>query len=453
MKLFWKLFLILLLAMLGAATVSSWLSHRWLLESQQISRRLDALGGLGEKAANLYLERGPRSLDAWLTRNMPKQHAEAFLLDADGFNLLPHFVPSELDAFISDALSGQGPKRLIDPPDMLLVRPLVAGGETFYWVVHARIPPEAMRERRTQALLLRLLLAAVALLLVSWLLSRIFVRPIQGLQQAALQLGRGDMQTRAPEGISDRGDEIGELARTFDGMAAQLAQLMGSHKQLLRDISHELRSPLARLEVALELARNAAGDAAVQELDRIALEAGRLNDLIGEVLALARFEQGAVVLRREEVQMDALLREIVADAAFEAETVGKSVRMKDDAPLLMLRGDRLWLARALDNVIRNALRHTPDGASVDICARKQADALAIEVRDHGAGADEASLPHLFEPFFRADSRRERGRERTTGGYGLGLAIARQVIEAHEGDIRAENARDGGLLVRISLPLS
>jgi signal transduction histidine kinase len=327
---------------------------------------------------------------------------------------------------------------------MLSIRPVTARGRLFYWLAQARVPPEAMRASRRQALLLRLGLSLAAILLLSWALSRMFVRPVLALRQAATRLGEGDLNARAPEAAARRGDELGDLARAFNRMAAQLERQIESQHRLLRDISHELRSPLARLEAALELARHAP-DGGREELDRIGLEARRLDGLIGEVLALSRLTHESPADDGEAIDMRALLDEVAADAAFEAETGGKRLKTASKAASAVVRGNRKWLARALDNVLRNAIRHTPEGAAVEVTASRRADRLIIEVRDHGDGVDERSLERLFEPFFRA------GQARDGSGHGLGLAIARRVVEAHGGRIEARNAPDGGLIVRIALP--
>ncbi|MDQ6972592.1 MAG: HAMP domain-containing sensor histidine kinase [Mariprofundaceae bacterium] len=447
MRLFWKLFLILLLSMSCIAAASSWFSQRWLLESQQFDQRLDRLSALGQSAADLYTDNGPRSLGRWLRRTMQETHARAFLLDAGGFNLLPRPLPPELGRKISQAVGTQRSLRLIRPPLLLSVSPVISSGETFFWVVSSRIPPQMMRENRQQSLLLRLGIALAAILLLSWLLSRMFTRPIRALQGSAVRLGSGDMQTRSDPALAARGDELGELARSFDGMAAQLESLMSSHKQLLRDVSHELRSPLARLSVALELARHAAGDKADEELSRIGLEADRLNLLIGEVLTLARFEQGAIEGEMRPLDLAELLSQVAADAGFEAEASGKQVQV-GDLSACTIRGDSLWLSRALDNVLRNAVRHTDAGTAVNVSMNNSGQQVRISVRDHGPGVSPDALPRLFEPFYRADAARSPG-----SGYGLGLAIARRVVELHGGSIHAGPAPGGGLTIDILLPLA
>jgi len=448
MRLFWKLFFALLLTMLGIAAASSWFSQRWLLETRQTDMRLTQLAGYADTAANLYVEEGPDALRRWLRNSMRQQHFRGSLLDSEGRDILNLRHPPGLLPRIEEAVAQRRPLQLVQPPHMLAVVPVTTAQGSYFWVANSRIAPDAMQQNRQYALIFRLILGLAVILLVSWLLTRMFTRPIRQLQQSAEQLGSGRMQTRASGPLAARGDELGELARSFDAMATQLEGLMASHKQLLRDVSHELRSPLARLSVALELARDAAGDRAAEELSRIGLEADRLNALIGEVLTLARFEQGVIQADMGEIDLIALLREIVADAAFEAEATGKRLQL-DAVDACRLCGDRLWLGRALDNVLRNAVRHTDTDTAVEISMHRHGKQMQISVRDHGPGVPDDALAHLFEPFFRA----EEARARSSGGYGLGLAIAQRVVELHGGAIHADHASGGGLSVDIRLPLS
>ncbi len=447
MSLFWKLFFALLLSLSAIAAASSWFSQRWLLETRQTELRLAQLAGYADTAANLYIEEGPDALRRWLRNSMRQQHFRGSLLDGEGRDTLNRQLPPGLQPLIEQAIAQQHPVQLVRPPHMLAVVPVTTAQGRFFWVANSRIAPDAIQQNRQYTLIFQLILGLVVILIVSWLLTRIFTRPIRQLQQSAALLGSGRMATRAPDQLAGRGDELGELARSFDTMATQLEGLMASHKQLLRDVSHELRSPLARLSVALELARVAAGDKAEEELSRIGLEAERLNALIGEVLTLARFEQGAIEAEMVETDLTALLNEVIADAAFEAEAAGKLVQT-GALEACRLRGARLWLGRALDNVVRNAVRHTDKGTAVDIDMRCLEGQVNISVRDHGRGVPDDALANLFEPFFRV----EASRSRNSGGYGLGLAIARQVVELHGGSITASHAPDGGLSVDIRLPL-
>lgn len=446
MRLFWKLFFALLLSLLGIAAASSWFSQRWLLQTQQTEQRLNQLASYADTSANLYVEEGPEALRRWLRRTMQQQQFRGFLLDNEGMNVMGRRVPLALSAQIETAMRANKAIKQVRPPHMFAIVPVSTTRGQYYWVASSLIAPDAMQDNRQATLVFQLLLALSLVLLVSWLLSRMFTRPIRQLQMSASHLGSGRMETRTPEALAARRDELGELARSFDAMAAQLQGLMGSHKQLLRDVSHELRSPLARLTVALELARDTAGDAAQEDLSRIGREAERLNELIGEVLSLARFEQGAIEAEMKDLDLTALLGEVAADAAFEAEAAGKRVET-GSMPACRMLGDRLWLHRALDNVLRNAVRHTAAGTAVQVGMQRSDDHVEISVRDHGPGVPETALAHIFEPFFRA----EEARSRSGGGYGLGLAIAQRVVELHAGSITAGHTPDGGLQIGFRFP--
>ncbi|MDX8402064.1 MAG: ATP-binding protein [Mariprofundaceae bacterium] len=448
MRLFWKLLLILLAAMLLAAVAANWIGRQWLAQDQAIESRLVALVQSGEIAASLYRNEGPETCRRWLRRQMRTRHFSGFLLDALGRPLFRRSMPPELARIAERLMRERKPLRRLDPPHLVVALPLDDEKLPMYWLAASRLPPKLMRRSGATQAGIRIGLALLALLLVSALLARMLTRPMAGLANAAQRLGNGELGTRPPAALTARRDELGQLARSFAGMAERIESLVESHKTLLRDVSHELRSPLTRLGVALEIARTrlARGEDAAAELDRIGIEAERLNALIEEVLTLARLDQAALPLREETVDIPALLAHLAEDLAFEAEAQHKRIAL-DTRDALIVRGDPEWLRRALENVARNAIRHAVQ--RIGISARARDDRLEIRIQDDGPGAPEQTLAHLFDPFFRASS----ARERDSGSHGLGLAIARQVVRAHRGTIDATNHPDGGLLVRIRLPLA
>jgi len=443
MRLFWKVFLALMLTLLLTAAMSTWLSQKWLLENQAIEMRLMTLASLGETAVSLYEQESPADYHRWLRHTMRSQKFRGNLIDATGKPLLSRPLPPRLQHLAEQVSAQQKRITIMQSPLLAVATPVQGESKHYYWIASSHLSPEHMREE----IYMRIAIVLLAIGIVSWLLTRMFTRPIRQLQERTVLLGQGSLTTRSPENISTRKDELGDLGRSFDAMAIQLDTLINSHKQLLRDISHELRSPLARLQVALELARNDAGGKAGAELDRIDMEAERLNELIGEVLALARFEEGAVQTRMSRLKLDDMLREIAADATFEAEPAGKSVVTTDFA-VCHIMGDQLWISRALDNVMRNAIRHTAADSSIEVTLTVQDNRACVGIRDHGEGVAETQLAHLFDPFFRISE----AREHDGSGYGLGLAIAKRAVELHGGSIVARNHPDGGLQVDIRLPL-
>jgi two-component system sensor histidine kinase CpxA len=234
-------------------------------------------------------------------------------------------------------------------------------------------------------------------------------------------------------------------------MADRLETLIGSQRRFLRDASHELRSPLARLEVALELARGRAGSELAEPLERIGRESSRLNSLIGQLLELERLASGSPSLDTVDLDVAEILKEIARDAGFEAEARGCGVSL-EVAARPRVEGSAELLRSAIENVVRNAVGHTHEGSEVEVAVGEETDkgrsTAVITVRDHGPGVAVEELPRLFEPFYRvADAR-----ERRTGGVGLGLAITERAIRLHDGEIDAANHPDGGLLVTIRLPV-
>jgi two-component system OmpR family sensor kinase len=290
---------------------------------------------------------------------------------------------------------------------------------------------------------------ALASLAVAALLAWYLLKPIRTLRQAFDAAAHGDLDVRIGSNMGRRRDELADLGHDFDGMAARLKLLMDGQRRLLHDVSHELRSPLARLQAAVGLARQQPGDVEGW-MDRIERESIRMDKLVDELLTLSRVEAGMGDNREDNVDLVELVNDVVQDASFEVDPT--SVRIAFDMDLAALgdvsiKGNAEMLHRALENVVRNAARHTPPGARVHIAGwrgrlRRETH---IMIGDEGPGVPAGELQSIFEPFFRGAAARE------TRGHGLGLAIARRVVEAHGGSIRASNLTPGGLAVEICLP--
>jgi signal transduction histidine kinase len=285
-----------------------------------------------------------------------------------------------------------------------------------------------------------LFVLAVGVLLCYWLAYHL-TRPVRRLQRAVERFGRGDLSARSG---SVRRDELGELGRTFDRMADRMETLLAAERRLLLDISHELRSPLARLNVALELARS--GDDLERALNRIGKESDRLNELVGQLLQVTRAEGDPGSLRRDSVQLDELVEQLVDDSSIEAASRGCALKYDTREPATVA-GDPELLRRAVENVLRNAIRHSPRDTAVEVKLARANGRVVVDIRDHGPGVPEDALPRLFDAFYRVES----DRNRTSGGIGLGLSIARRAIELHKGKIRARNAGPG-LEVELDLPV-
>jgi signal transduction histidine kinase len=276
--------------------------------------------------------------------------------------------------------------------------------------------------------------------LMGWVLAAHIAAPLRRLRRLVDQFGRGDLAARTH---SARKDEIGELARSFDEMAGRIETLLSAERRLLQDVSHELRSPLTRLDVAVDLASTS--DDPAEYLGRIKRDIGRLSVLVNELLQLTRAEGDPSAHNLEPLPLDELLDGLVEDCEVEAEAKGCSLKRTKTDPCLV-NGQPELLRRAVENVVRNAIRHAPGETAVEIGLERLGDVAAITVRDFGPGVPDHLLGAIFEPFVRV----EGDRSRTSGGVGLGLAIARRAVDLHRGKISAQNVRPG-LLVRIELP--
>lgn len=277
-------------------------------------------------------------------------------------------------------------------------------------------------------------------LALCYVLARHLTAPLRAFQRAVERFGKGDFTARV--GLSRR-DELGQLARTFDHMAEQIQTLLESQRHLLRDISHELRSPLTRLAIATELARSQ-GDAH-QALDVIEREGNRLNDLVSELLSLTRFENRQTAPQFAPVSLKAMLEDVIEVCSVEASARHCLLVMEAETDIT-LDADEELVRRAAENIVRNAVRHAPPGSEISVSLSAADNGIRLCVRDRGPGVPSDSLTRIFEPFYRIDP----DRNRATGGAGLGLAIAKRAVEVHGGRISARNA-DPGLEVEIELP--
>jgi two-component system sensor histidine kinase CpxA len=274
----------------------------------------------------------------------------------------------------------------------------------------------------------------------SYILTLLLGSPLRSLEQVVERFGRGDLSARAE---SRRQDEFGKLAGSFNLMAERIETLLTAERRLLQDVSHELRSPLARLEFAIELARTSPDRA--KAMDRIKKEADRLSTLVSELLQVTRAESDPQSRNLSAIPLRGLLEDVIGDALVEAEARHLALRL-EAVEALELRGDRELLRRAVENVLRNAIRYAPEATVVEISLRQQGERAVIALRDYGPGVPEESLPSLFKPFFRVQA----DRNRDSGGVGLGLSIAQRAVALHQGNIRARNGQPG-LLVEIELP--
>ena len=332
-----------------------------------------------------------------------------------------------------------------------------AHGQRFLYLVRGAYPSEIYIPYREMAP--RVLIGLVISLIVTFGITMVITRPIGSLRDAARQLAAGNLGARAkwPRGRRNpkASDELWGLVYDFNDMADRMESMVDAQMLLLRDVSHELRSPLARLSVALELAREEAQPGMEVQLDRIERETGRLNSLIGQLLSLSHLESTTRLPDNEPVCIREVVAELLPDMEYEAQRRNCQVEFVSDGHVSgegQVRGSRELLCRAIENVIRNAIAYTAEGTAVEIRLYDQLRAgsrfLVLEVKDNGPGVPEAALKTIFRPFYRLDL----SRQRSTGGYGVGLAITERAVRLHGGYVTARNSPTGGLVVEMRLPL-
>jgi signal transduction histidine kinase len=376
---------------------------------------------------------------------------ESFLLTEDLTDIQGQVVPKEVIDLAAEAIKKGEPAFSSIKGNTLGVIPLHSNsGQTYYMAGSIHLHTFQLSPNESLFFLQRLAIALVISCLACYLLARYLTAPIIRLGEAARRLAAGDLKVRVSPAGGRRWDEIGELAHDFDLMAERIASLITSQQQLLGNISHELRSPLARLNVALELARKASTPEAEKSFRRMEWEAERLNELIGHLLTFARLDSALEELKKEPVDLQALVQDIVDDADFEAHGRNREVKLKE-SETCVVTGVAELLRSAVENVVRNAVLYTREGTTVTITLQsrvvEERPWALIRVLDQGPGVPEEALADLFRPFFRVES----ARERQTGGTGLGLAITERAIRLHRGTVRAVNWPGGGLIIEITIP--
>ena len=401
-------------------TRASWLAMMTLMAEPHPGpgRQLQQILPLyAELAATAFEQGGPAAVDA-LTRRVEAEHG------------------LQLDLAVNPEVCGK-------PDDAApTLSAVVTHGGTHYCLVAENLPARVRPWHWSDvALLLELALCGV----FSFLLAQYLLQPIRKISNAAQALGRGDLTARAGPKLGRRRDEAGELVRQFDRMADRIALLIQAQQRFIGDVSHEIKSPLARISMALGLARREAGAAAAPRFDRMEREIETITQLISELLTLSSLQAAGVTRRFEPVDLCGIVQGVVDDAAFEHPD--RPVRFTAPVGPVEIAGDAVLLRRAVENVLRNALFYTPAGTAVSVTLDEVAEGVAITIRDQGPGVPAEALGHLFDPFYRVDE----ARARNTGGIGIGLAICDRAIRLHGGTVTAANGVPVGLIIRMVLP--
>lgn len=444
-RLFWKFFFAFLTALLLVSIGVG--SSIWLRESAKMNaiNELPLKLGRGPAAvvsvaANLADYGGRETLRQYLTDQVSAEEPLVYAVDDDGNELLGRDTDPETHAIARDLMQEYQRMRSIrqirldDGQQLLLFVPRTSDNEAFVFKGKKTITPPLW------------LLAGLSLLvslLFSGLLAWYFTRPIRELRQAFKAVAGGDLHTRVSAEMHSRHDELADLGQSFDQMTEQLNQLVNAQQLLLHDVSHELRSPLARIQAAIGIAQQRP-EKIPESLARVEQESVRIDLLIGDLLKLSRLESLYQTQTPQAFDFLALLQQVVTDARFEAQDKQVQIAYQPPTATVVYEGQPELLHRALENVLRNAVRFTPSQSTIELTVELSASSLTITVRDQGPGVDEEIRQHIFKPFYRGPSQRD-------GNTGLGLTIASRAVAAHQGNIRAENHPEGGLMVIIQLP--
>jgi len=402
-------------------------------------------------AVTSYEEGGDQKLRDYLEGIEHSQHVRAYLFDENGNEVSHRGAPDWAMRVAAGGPRGPHDGFLFPAPQVLRDSRASSDGKHRYTIVLGLPPGPRVFIGPRGLPFTGLIIGVLSSGLVCYLLSWYLTKPIVRLRTAARQIAAGDLTARAGAPAISRRDEVAGLMRDFDAMAERLETLLKAQSRLLNDISHELRSPLARLNVALGLARQRAGAESTGMLDRIELEAARLNELIGRILTLARLEDGEQLVPQTPVPLNEIVESVSEDAEFEAQERHCHVHTSIAEGNWEVRGNASLLHSAVENVVRNAIRYTQEGSAVEIELKSEtrgAREAVLRVSDSGPGVPPDSLDKLFQPFYRLDD--ARGRQ--TGVVGLGLAITERAVRFHGGKVSALNRPQGGLVIEIRLPM-
>ncbi|MCB9549867.1 MAG: HAMP domain-containing protein [Myxococcales bacterium] len=422
-------------AVIYATTVPEWRVERIR------SLAADTIRLRGLEALDRLRAGGPAAAEAVLARLEERTRLRAALIvEGRVVGTLPVPVAASL---ASEAGASGEPRRHITEEANTFAEPLPGGAV----VVGTDLRTSRLvKYLSPDTLALRLIVIALVAGVICYILARHLTERLRRLRAGAQRLAAGDLSTRIGPELAGMEDEAAALGRDLDRMTERIEGLLAGQHRLLRDVSHELRSPLARLGVALALARQKAGPEAAGPLDRIEREVERLGQLIGEVLTLTRLEEADRPIDLAPVDLTVIVAAVVADADFEAGGQGRRVTLAVADPCTV-RGAEELLRRAIENVLRNAVRFTAEATTVEVRVTAAGDDARVEVRDHGQGVPEAHLAAIFQPFHRVGDSRDRG----SGGTGIGLAISARAVALHGGSVAATNASGGGLRVTLTLP--
>ncbi|WP_323844834.1 ATP-binding protein [Microbulbifer magnicolonia] len=450
-SLFWKMFFGAWITAVVMVVAAIYITHFGEFGDPRHEERMEGPALFREVVHNMRRTRrhGPEHFQHWLERQPKKVQKQVFAIDQHGRELLGRNLPQSMaPLFASLNYRNRESHMLVDKkPTVGFFLPL-RGGDSLRVLLIAGHSKEGLLLRFLwrnfwPMLLLSMLASGAA----CYWLARYLSRPLDQLRAATRRVAAGELDYRVAPGLHSRSDELADLARDFDSMTAQLQESMAEQRRLIKDVSHELRSPLARLQVALGIARQKQVPGLDKELDKIGKAADYLEDIIADVLSLPVAGQDRRPLD-DVVEINGLMAALVEDLKAEAQEKELRIDVAGSGGELLVATRGSSLTAALENILRNAIKYSPVGGRVSITLDDEAGRGRVRVIDSGSGVAEDELAAIFRPFYRTDS----ARTRESGGFGLGLAIAQRTILHHGGTISASNAPVAGLCVEIHLPL-
>ena len=445
-RLFWKIFLPFWVAqalLLGALymrlhyRIAS--EHPWWIQPERKEMPV-----LAQLAALEYEQHGPKGLRQLLD-SLSLQHRSRFwLVDGVGRELSGQPIPPRA---LRDGAAAEKNDGLFHSyeANLLAARAITPQGQ---YLLIGEFTPPPISERVPGDILWTLKLGTIFSAIICLVIAHYLTKPIERLRDATHELARGNLDIRAGENLGKRSDEIADLVRDFDTMAGEVRNLIQSERNLLSGVSHELRSPIARIRLALALARNADEREQAEMFDRIEQDTVQLDSMLERILTVARLESGQYKPKFEPINLKEIVDDVVEDARFEAAATTTTIGYQSGGDI-KLNGDAGMLHSAIENVVRNAMFYSGKEGRISVLLFSSERGAHVTVRDNGPGVPEDALPLLFKPFYRVDN----SRGTTTGGMGLGLAIVRNSVAAHGGTVTARNASPHGLEVEIFLPIA
>jgi two-component system sensor histidine kinase CpxA len=431
----------------GVALVLTFILEPRSVPSRWHAALIDTARYSGTIAVETAERDGSASAAAYLARIEDETHMKACLFDSSG-NMIAGIGCGSFQSMTLHVM-GSGDSDFSMRYGIARVALILNGQAGRHYIFATELPagPRAALGVNRGALLLQWVVALLVSGLICSLLTRYLTAPIRQLRGMSQKLAAGDLSVRTGSGLAHRQDEIGDLVRDFNAMASRIEELISRQRQLISDVSHELRSPLARISVALDLSRERKGnDPAFEQMQE---DIELLDEMIGRLLTIAKLDISAPQVPMMDFDLSELLSQIARNAEFECQEPNRGIRLTFSGQCTAWGSPEL-LHSAIENVVRNAMRYTESGTCVEISLECDSSAgVRVVVRDYGPGIPESELGNIFQPFYRvADAR-----DRQSGGTGLGLAIADRVVRIHGGTIRAENAMPRGLRIEIVLPQS